>query len=157
LKIKGLSIENRKVENCQFKKGVDDMNDFKPQIIAFCCTNCASSAAQVAEGMKKALPENVKVIQVPCTGRIEVLHLLKPFEEGADGVYVAGCQEDSCQYVSGITKAAKRVEHVKKILEELGIEPERINVFNLSAGKGQEFVQVARDMTDRIKELGPVM
>jgi len=98
------------------------MNDFKPQIIAFCCANCASSAAQVAEGMKKALPENVKIIQVPCTGRIEVLHLLKPFEEGADGVYVAGCQEDSCQYVNGITKATKRVEHVKKILEELDIE-----------------------------------
>ncbi len=133
------------------------MTDFKPQIIAFCCTNCASSAAQVAEKMKKTLPENVKIIQVPCTGRIEVLHLLKPFEEGADGVYVAGCQEDSCQYVSGITKAAKRVEHVKKILQELDIEPERINVFNLYAGKGQDFVQVANDMTERIKELGPVM
>jgi F420-non-reducing hydrogenase iron-sulfur subunit len=133
------------------------MNDFKPQIIAFCCTNCASSAAQVAEGMKKALPENVKTIQVPCTGRIEVLHLLKPFEEGADGVYVAGCQEDSCQYVSGINKAAKRVEHVKKILEELDIEPERIKVFNLFAGKGHEFVQVAQEMTDKIRELGPLM
>ncbi|MCD6298245.1 MAG: hydrogenase iron-sulfur subunit, partial [Deltaproteobacteria bacterium] len=93
----------------------------------------------------------------PCTGRIEVLHLLKPFEEGADGVYVAGCQEDSCQYVNGITKATKRVEHVKKILEELDIEPERINVFNLYAGKGQEFVQVAQEMTDKVRELGPVM
>ena len=133
------------------------MSDFKPQIIAFCCTNCASSAAQVAEGMKKALPENVKTIQVPCTGRIEVLHLLKPFEEGADGVYVAGCQEDSCQYITGINKAAKRVAHVKKILEELEIEPDRIELFNLSAGKGQEFVEVAYKMTGRINELGPVM
>ena len=133
------------------------MNDFKPQIIAFCCTNCASSAAEVAEGMKKALPENVKTIQVPCTGRIEVLHLLKPFEEGADGVYVAGCQEDSCLYISGITKAAKRVAHVKKILEEIGIEPERINVYNLYAGKGQEFVKVAHEMTDKVRELGPVL
>jgi len=133
------------------------MNDFKPQIIAFCCTNCASSAANVAEGMKKTLPENIKIIQVPCTGRIEVLHLLKPFEEGADGVYVAGCQEDSCQYVSGITKAAKRVEHVKKILEEIDIEPERVNVYNLYAGKGQEFVTVAHEMADKVRELGPVM
>ncbi|MBW1900528.1 MAG: hydrogenase iron-sulfur subunit [Deltaproteobacteria bacterium] len=133
------------------------MNDFKPQIIAFCCTNCASSAANVAEGMKKTLPENIKIIQVPCTGRIEVLHLLKPFEEGADGVYVAGCQEDSCQYVSGITKAAKRVEHVKKILEEIDIEPERVNVYNLYAGKGQEFVTVAHEMADKIRALGPVL
>ena len=133
------------------------MDDFKPQIVAFCCVNCASSAAKVAHGMKKALPNNIKIIQVPCTGRIETLHLLKPFEEGADGVYVAGCQTDSCQYISGITKAAKRVEQVKKILEELSMEPERIDVFHLSAGKGQEFVEVADRMVNTIKELGPSM
>jgi F420-non-reducing hydrogenase iron-sulfur subunit len=131
------------------------MDDFKPQIVAFCCANCASSAAKVAHGMKKALPDNIKIVQVPCTGRIETLHLLKPFEEGADGVYVAGCQADSCQYISGITKAAKRVEQVKKILEELSMEPERIDVFHMSAGKGQEFVEVANRMVNTIKELGP--
>jgi len=133
------------------------MDDFKPQIVAFCCANCASSAAKVADGMKKALPDNIKIIQVPCTGRIETLHLLKPFEEGADGVYVAGCQTDSCQYISGITKAAKRVEQVKKILEELSMEPERIDVFHMSAGKGQEFVEVADRMVNTIKALGPSM
>ena len=131
------------------------MNDFKPQIVAFCCSNCASAAINVAEGMKKALPDNVKIIQVPCTGRIEILHLLKPFEEGADGVYVAGCQEDSCRYVSGIIKAAKRVAHVKKILEQIEMEPDRIEVFKLSAGKGQRFVEAAYEMIDRLKELGP--
>ena len=133
------------------------MDDFKPQIVAFCCANCASSAARVAHGMKKALSDNIKIIQVPCTGRIETLHLLKPFEEGADGVYVAGCQADSCQYISGITKAAKRVEQVKKILEELSMEPERIDVFHMSAGKGQEFVEVADRMVNTIKALGPSM
>jgi F420-non-reducing hydrogenase iron-sulfur subunit len=133
------------------------MSEFKPRILAFCCSNCASSAANVADGMKKALPDNVKMVQVPCTGRIEILHLLKPFEEGADGVYVAGCQEDSCQYVSGITQAAKRVAHVKKILEELDIEPDRIRLFNLSAGKGQEYVEAAYKMVDTIKNLGPFL
>ena len=88
-------------------------DNFKPKIVAFDCSNCASSAANVADGMHKVLPDNVKMVQVPCTGRIEILHLLKPFEEGAAGVYVAGCQEDSCQYVTGITKAAKRVAYVK--------------------------------------------
>ena len=132
------------------------MDDFKPQIVAFCCSNCASSAAKVSHGMKKALPDNIKLIQVPCTGRIETLHLLKPFEKGADGVYVAGCQADSCQYISGITKAAKRVQQVKDILEGLGIEPERIDVFQMSAGKGQEFVEVANQMVDTVKGLGPV-
>jgi len=132
------------------------MDDFKPQIVAFCCSNCASSAAKVSHGMKKALPDNIKLIQVPCTGRIETLHLLEPFEKGADGVYVAGCQKDSCQYISGITKAAKRVQQVKGILEGLDIEPERINVFHMSAGKGQEFVEVANQMVDTVKGLGPV-
>jgi len=132
------------------------MTEYKPQIIAFCCANCASSAAKVAEGMKKTLPDNVKIIQVPCTGRIEILHLLKPFEEGVDGVYVAGCQTDSCQYISGIDKAAKRVAEVKKILEGLEVEPERIDVFNLSAGTGRRFADVALDMTKRVAELGPI-
>ena len=130
------------------------MNDFSPRVVAFYCTNCASSAANIAEKMGKAIPENVKLIQVPCTGRLETLHLLKPFEEGADGVYVAGCQEDSCQYVSGIAKAAKRVEQVKRILEELEIEPDRIRVFNLMAGRGQRFSEIAYEMIDTLKALG---
>jgi len=107
--------------------------------------------------MKKALPDNVKVIQVPCTGRIEILHLLKAFEKGADGVYVAGCQEESCRYVNGITKAAKRVDHARKILEEIDIEPGRIDVFNLSAGKGHRFVEIACEMTDKVKGFGPIL
>lgn len=131
------------------------MNEFIPQIVAFTCSNCASSAARVAEGMEMKMPGNVKLVQVPCTGRIEVLHLLKPIEEGADGVYVAGCQEDSCQYISGIAKAEKRVALVKKILEETNMEPERIEVFNLSAGRGYRMVDVANEMIDRIKALGP--
>ncbi len=133
------------------------MSDFKPQIVAFYCSNCASAAAKIADDMRMALPENVKVILVPCTGRIEILHLLKPFEEGADGVYIAGCQEDSCQFVNGITKATKRVETVKKILEEMDIETTRINIFNLSAGRGQDFVKVAREMSEKIKEIGPFL
>ena len=133
------------------------MSEFTPRIIAFYCSNCASSAATVSEGMKKTLPDNVKMIHVPCSGRVEILHLLKPFEEGADGVYVAGCQTDSCQYVSGINKAARRVAHVKGMLEALGIEPERIEAFNLSAGKGGSFVDTAIEMTEKVKALGPVM
>jgi len=132
------------------------MNDTKPQIVAFCCSNCAPAAAKIAEDMEKALPDNVKIIQVPCTGRIEILHLMKPFENGADGVYVAGCQEDSCKYISGIKKATKRVAHVKKLLEELGLEPQRIEVFHLSAAQGYRYVDIAHEMVNRIRELGPV-
>ena len=133
------------------------MSEFTPRIIAFYCSNCASSAATVSEGMKKALPDNVKMVHVPCSGRVEILHLLRPFEEGADGVYVAGCQTDSCQYVSGISKATRRVAHVKDMLEAMGIEPERIDVFNLGTGKGGAFVDTALEMTEKLRALGPVM
>ena len=131
------------------------MNDFVPQIVAFYCSNCASAAADVAEGLKKELPNNIKIINVPCTGRVEILHLLKAFEKGADGVYVAGCQEDSCRYTSGIIKAKKRVEYVKKLLEELEIEPQRIEVFSMSASRGQEFTDTGAKMIERIRSLGP--
>jgi len=132
------------------------MQRFKPKIIAFYCSNCASSAAEIANKMNLYLPDEIKLINVPCTGRIEILHLLKAFENGADGVCVFGCQEDSCQYMNGILKLKKRVEHVKKMLEEMGIEPERIEVFSLYAGKGQDFVNIANEMINKISQLGPI-
>ncbi len=97
----------------------------------------------------------MKVIQVPCSGRVDILHLLKAIEDGADGVYVAGCLEGECHFLTGNLKAKKRVQYVKKTLEELGIEPERVEMFNLSAGEGPRFAQIAIEMVGRIKELGP--
>ncbi len=131
------------------------MQDFKPKIIAFYCSNCASSAATIASKMKLYMSSDIKLINIPCTGRLEVLHLLKPFEQGADAVYIMGCQEDSCQYMNGILKLKKRVDHVKKILEQIGIEPQRIEVFSLYAGKGQDFISIADRIINSVKELGP--
>ena len=105
--------------------------------------------------MRLSYPSNVKVVQVPCSGRVDILHLLKAIQDGADGVYVAGCLEGECHFLSGNLKAKKRVQYVKKILEELGIEPERVEMFNLSAGEGPRFAEIAREMVNRIKELGP--
>ncbi|RJR22483.1 MAG: hydrogenase iron-sulfur subunit [Desulfobacteraceae bacterium] len=131
------------------------MSEFEPKIMAFYCSNCASAAAKVSHGMAKSVPSGVRLVQVPCTGRIETLHLLKPFEDGADAVYVAGCQEDSCQYIGGIAKAAKRVAQVRKILQEVGMEPERIEIFNLSAARGHQFADIALEMSEKIKQMGP--
>jgi len=105
--------------------------------------------------MRLSYPSNVKVIQVPCTGRVDILHLLKAIEDGADGVYVAGCLEGECHFLVGNLKAKKRVQYVKKVLQELGIEPERVEMFNLSAGEGPRFAEIAREMVERIKALGP--
>jgi F420-non-reducing hydrogenase iron-sulfur subunit len=105
--------------------------------------------------MRLSYPSDVKIIQVPCSGRVDILHLLRAIEDGADGVYVAGCLEGECHYISGNLKAKKRVQYVKKVLEELDMEPGRVEMFNLSAGEGPKFAQFAKEMVERIMILGP--
>lgn len=83
------------------------------------------------------------------------MHLLRAIEDGADGVYVAGCLEGECHFLTGNVKAKKKVQYVKNVLEEIGIEPERVEMFNLSSGEGPRFAEIAKEMVERIKELGP--
>jgi F420-non-reducing hydrogenase iron-sulfur subunit len=105
--------------------------------------------------MRLSYPTNIKIIQVPCTGKVDVLYLLKSFQRGADGVYVAGCMEGECHYLTGNLRARKRVEYTKKILDEIGIGGERLEMYNMSAAQGPRFVEIANEMTERIKKLGP--
>lgn len=129
--------------------------DFEPRILAFCCKYCAYAAADLAGSMRLSYPPNVKVIQIPCTGRIDIVLILKAIEDGADGVYVAGCMEGDCHFVSGNLRARKRVEYVKRTLKELGIEPERVEMYNLSSAMGPRFAEIATEMTEKIRKLGP--
>ena len=105
--------------------------------------------------MRLSYPADIKVIQVPCTGRVDILHLLNAIEDGADGVYVAGCPEGECHFIEGNLKARRKVEYVKKTLTELGIEPERVEMYNLSSAQGARFAEIAIEMVDKIKALGP--
>ena len=89
-------------------------NHFEPQIVAFCCKYCAYAAADLAGSMRLDYPPNLKIVQLPCSGRVDMLHLLKAIEEGADGVCVAGCLEGECHFVEGNLKTRKKVEAVKK-------------------------------------------
>jgi coenzyme F420-reducing hydrogenase delta subunit len=105
--------------------------------------------------MRLDYPPNVKIIKVPCTGRVDVIHILKALEDGADGVMVAGCMEGDCHYQSGNLRAKKRVTHVQQILEQIGFGAERVAMYNLSAGMGVRFAEIAREITEKVKELGP--
>ena len=105
--------------------------------------------------MRLSYPADVKVIQVPCTGRVDILHLLNAIEDGADGVYVAGCLEGECHYIEGNLKARRKVAYVKKTLTEIGIEPERLQMYNLSSAQGARFAEIANEMVLKIRELGP--
>ena len=105
--------------------------------------------------MRLSYPANVKIIQLPCTGRVDIIHLLNAIEDGADGVYVAGCLEGECHYIAGNLKAKRKVAYVKKTMTEIGIEPERVEMFNLSSAQGARFAEIANEMAERIQGLGP--
>ena len=119
------------------KKPVDP--NFEPEIIVFACHYCAYAAADLAGSMRLQYPTNTRMIKLPCTGKLEVIHLLKALESGADGVYAAGCLEGECHYLKGNLWARKRVAHVKDLLVEVGLEPERIEMYNMSSAEGAKF------------------
>jgi coenzyme F420-reducing hydrogenase delta subunit len=128
---------------------------FEPEILALCCNYCSYAAADLAGSMRLEYPDNVKIIRMPCTGRLDQSFILKALEKGIDGVYVAGCLEGNCHFETGNFFARKRVTHLKRILETIGINPERIEMYNMSAAMGARFAEVAREFTERIRALGP--
>ncbi len=105
--------------------------------------------------MRLNYPTNVKIVKVPCTGRVDVLLILKAFESGLDGVYLAGCLEGECHFLKGNLRAKKRVQYVKGLLEEVGLGGNRLEMYNMSSAQGQRFAEIARGMTEKIKALGP--
>ena len=132
------------------------MDNFEPKIVAFCCDFCAFAAADLAGAMRLQYPPNVRIVRLPCTGKIDGIHLMKAFEEGVDGVFVAGCLEGQCHYLEGNLRAKRRVAYIKKLLAEVQIDPERVEMFNLSSAMGGRFAEIVEEMTERITKLGPV-
>ena len=131
------------------------MSEREPKIVAFCCNYCAFAAADLAGAMRLQYPPNVRIIRLLCTGRVDAIHLVKAFEDGADGVFVAGCLEGQCHFLEGNIRAKKKVQYAKKLLAEAKIEPERLEMYNLSSAEAGRFAEIVEEMTDRIKQLGP--
>ena len=100
-------------------------------------------------------PPNVRIIEVPCTGKVDIIHILQAFEYGADGVIVVGCMEGDCHYQRGNLFAKTRVKRAKEILDKVGLGGERVGMFNLSSGMGGRFAEIVMEMTNKILELGP--
>jgi coenzyme F420-reducing hydrogenase delta subunit len=105
--------------------------------------------------MRLQYPPNLRIIEVPCTGKVDIIHLLQAFEYGADGVIVVGCMEGDCHYQRGNLYAKSRVKRAKEILEKVGLGGERVAMFNLSSGMGGRFAEIVQEMTNKILELGP--
>lgn len=105
--------------------------------------------------MRLKYPANIKIVRVPCTGKVDIIHILRAFEKGADGVCVIGCLEGDCHFNSGNLRARKRVEQAQKILEVIGIGGKRVQMYNLSSAEGPRFAQFAVEMFDKVLAMGP--
>jgi F420-non-reducing hydrogenase iron-sulfur subunit len=128
---------------------------FEPKIIAFCCHYCAYASADLAGSMRLQYSTGVRIIRTPCTGRLEPEYYMRAFENGADGVLVAGCLEGGCHFIEGNLCAKKRINAVRELLHESGIEKERLRMINISAAMAPNLVTAIHDMVHIIKKLGP--
>ena len=130
-------------------------NRFEPEITAFTCIYCGAMARDTAGLQRITYPANVKVIRLPCTGKVDIEYILKAFEQGADGVYVVSCTIGNCHHERGNVRATKRVEYAKKLLDDIGLGRDRLGMYYVSGGQGQAFADAAREMTTRVRRLGP--
>lgn len=105
--------------------------------------------------MRLKYPSDIKVIRIPCAGKLDIIHILRAFEKGADGVYAVGCLEGGCHFNNGNLRARKRIEEAQKILDSIGVGGKRVAMYNLSAGEGTLFAQYAVEMSEKIYQLGP--
>jgi len=128
---------------------------FEPKILGFLCNWCAYAGADMAGTSRMQYPPNFRIIRVMCTARLDPTFILKAFSEGADGVFVGGCHIGDCHYVSGNYMAERRVKLVHDILDELGIEKDRLKLTWVSASEGELFATTVKDFTNKIKKLGP--
>jgi F420-non-reducing hydrogenase iron-sulfur subunit len=135
---------------------MNEKADFEPKIVGFCCNWCAYAGADLAGVSRIQYPPNIRIIRVMCSGRVDPIFILEAFKDGADGVLVAGCHLPSdCHYINGNYKAKARVILLKRVLQDFGIEPERLRLEWISASEGDKFASVVRDMVDELKKLGP--
>ncbi|MBI5841975.1 MAG: hydrogenase iron-sulfur subunit [Chloroflexi bacterium] len=128
---------------------------FEPEITAFYCIYCGYMAADTAGALHVQYPANVKFVRMPCSGKTDVRYLLEAFEQGADGVYVVACPIGNCHHVRGNERGRLRLNRAKKILDEIGLGGERLDMFFMSGSQAQAYANAAQVMTERIRKLGP--
>jgi len=130
-------------------------NGFEPELTAFTCIYCGSMAADSAGALRLSYPANVKLFRFPCTGKVDVEYILKAFEEGADGVYVVACPIGNCHHVHGNVRATRRLAYARQLLEQVGLEGDRLGIFYMSGSQAHGFATAATQMTELIRKLGP--
>jgi len=128
---------------------------WEPKIVAFLCNWCSYAGADLAGTSRIQYPPNIRIIRLPCSGRINPLYIIKALAEGADGVMVSGCHPGDCHYLSGNLYARRRFTMLKKLLATAGIEPDRVQFTWVSASEGSRFASVVDEVTSKVRKLGP--
>jgi len=129
--------------------------EWEPQVLGFLCKWCSYAGADLAGTSRKKYPANVRIMKIPCSGRIDPLFILKALRMGFDGVLVSGCHPGDCHYQTGNYRARRRLVLGKQFLEYLGIEPERVQASWCSASEANKFAQIAEEITKEVKKVGP--
>lgn len=130
--------------------------NFEPKIVGFLCRWCSYAGADLAGTNRLKYPSNVSSIRVNCSGRIDPTLVMKALALGADGVLIAGCHPGDCHYTSGNIKTLRRFKLLQKMLDQFGIERERVRLEWISAAEGERYAQVVRSMTEQVRSLGPL-
>jgi F420-non-reducing hydrogenase iron-sulfur subunit len=128
---------------------------FQPRLVAFVCNWCTYAGADLAGTSRLAYAPNVRIVKLPCTGRIDPLFILKAFEGGADGVLVSGCHPGDCHYTSGNYHARRRWAIFRRLLAFTGIDEQRVFFSWVSAAEGQKFADLINDVTAKVRAVGP--
>lgn len=131
------------------------MAEFEPKILGFLCNWVSYAGADLAGTSRFQYPPNIRVIRVRCSARVDPTHVMKALLNGIDGVLIGGCHPGECPYISGIYYARRRAVMLKKILEIIGLEPERLRLEWVSASEGIVFAETVRDFAETLKCLGP--
>ena len=128
---------------------------FEPRIVAFVCNWCTYAGADLAGTSRLLYAPNVRIIKLPCTGRIDAHFVLKAFEGGADAVLISGCHPGDCHYTSGNYHARRRWAVFHKLLDFTGIDPGRLHFSWVSAAEGRKFAALIDDITAQVRAAGP--
>ncbi len=132
------------------------MSDWQPKILAILCNWCSYAGADLAGVSRLQYPPNIRVVRIPCLGRVDPLFIMKAFQTGYDGVLVSGCHPGDCHYLSGNYFARRKFAVIKPLMEFIGLEPNRLQFSWVSAGEGERFSEVVTKVTNDIKKIGPV-
>ena len=134
---------------------MDNIQEYEPLVIAFCCNWCSYAGADLAGMSRIQYPANIRIIRVMCSGMVHPNLVIDAFTKGADGVMICGCHPGDCHYLEGNLRAEKRSEAIKLMLQDFGLEEERFRLEWVSASEGARFAAVMKEMVNTVRKLGP--